>query len=226
MDNGIRILLLTALVALAGCAAVAQAQEEPGQEPAQSSSDDTIPPPVIEPDVERRKVEVPEIRSSDIEVGISYGALSIEDFDVNPVYAADIAYHVTEDFFMRADLGRSTAGKTSFETISQIPLLTNSERVFTYYDVSLGYNFLPGEVFLGSGRAMVSDFYILAGVGGTKFAGDTKFTLNVGGGYQVVPTDWLALHIDVEDRIFQSNLLGVSKLTDNLEVRLGTSVYF
>ena len=51
-----------------------------------------------------------------IEVGLDYGVISIEDFGTNPCYGGDAAYHITEDFFTRANGGRSTAGKTSFET--------------------------------------------------------------------------------------------------------------
>jgi len=41
-----------------------------------------------------------------------------------------------------------------------------------------------------------------------------------------VPTDWLAVHVTVQDRIFQSSLLGTTKLTNNLEARIGTTVFF
>ena len=127
------------------------------------------------------------------------------------------AYHVTEDFFLQAEAGRSKAGRTSFETLSNIPLLTDTERWFKYYDLSVGYNFLPGEVFIGRNHAMTSSFYILGGVGATDFGGDSKFTVNFGAGYKVLPTDWLAVHVAVEDRVFNSDLLGVNKLASNLE---------
>ena len=126
----------------------------------------------------------------------------------------------------QAELGRTRAGQTSFEQLSNVQLLTESERRFTYYDLSLGYNFLPGEAFIGRGIAMTSAFYLLGGIGGTDFAGDTKFTVNFGAGYRVVPADWLALHITVQDRVFQSSLLGTTKLTNNLEARIGTTVFF
>ncbi|MBV9620303.1 MAG: outer membrane beta-barrel domain-containing protein, partial [Gammaproteobacteria bacterium] len=145
----------------------------------------------------------------------------------HPSYGALAAYHITEDFFFQAEVGRSTGGRTSFETLNgDVQLLTQSERRFTYYDLSLGYNFLPGEAFIGRGVAMTSAFYLLGGIGGTHFAGDTKFTVNFGAGYRVVPADWLAIHVTVQDRVFQSNLLGVSKLTNNLEARLATTVFF
>ena len=155
-----------------------------------------------------------------------YGVLSIEDFGTHPVYGLTAAYHITEDFFFQAEVGRSRAGHTSFETLSNIQLLTESERRFTYYDLSLGYNFLPGEAFIGRGIAMTSAFYLLGGIGGTDFGGDTKFTVNFGAGYRVVPADWLALHVTVQDHVFQSSLLGTTKLTNNLEARIGTTVFF
>ena len=240
METGIRVLLLTALLAgLPGCASVrdwyhqraerraaSRAQSAPPP-PSESAQDENAPPRVIEPEVARRKIKVPRIRSSNVEMGLDYGALSIEDFGTHPVYGITAAYHITEDFFFQGEAGRSRGGRTSFETLGgNIQLLTRSERRFTYYDLSLGYNFLPGEAFIGRGIAMTSAFYLLGGIGGTDFAGDTKFTVNFGAGYRVVPADWLALHITVQDRVFQSSLLGTTKLTNNLEARIGTTVFF
>jgi outer membrane beta-barrel protein len=240
METGIRVLLLTALLAaLPGCASVrdwyhqraerraARAAQSAPPPPSESSQDENAPPRVIEPEVARRKIKVPRIRSSNVEMGLDYGALSIEDFGTHPVYGITAAYHITEDFFFQGEAGRSRGGRTSFETLGgNVQLLTQSERRFTYYDLSLGYNFLPGEAFIGRGIAMTSAFYLLGGIGGTDFAGDTKFTVNFGAGYRVVPTDWLAVHITVQDRVFQSSLLGTTKLTNNLEARIGTTVFF
>jgi len=240
METGIRVLLLTALLAaLPGCATVrdwyhqraerraARAAQSAPPPASESSQDENAPPRVIEPEVARRRIKVPRIRSSNVEMGLFYGALSIEDFGTHPVYGITAAYHITEDFFFQGEAGRSRGGRTSFETLGgNVQLLTESERRFTYYDLSLGYNFLPGEAFIGRGIAMTSAFYLLGGIGGTDFAGDTKFTVNFGAGYRVVPTDWLALHVTVQDRVFQSSLLGTTKLTNNLEARIGTTVFF
>jgi len=243
METGIRVLLLTAALALLpGCATVrgwfhhgkqaarstdtTQAGSPSGTAGANGPEEET-PPRVIEPQVERRSIKVPRIKSSNVEVGAFYGALSIEDFGTNADYGITAAYHITEDFFFQGEAGRSRAGRTSFETLSgNLQLLTEAERRFTYYDLSLGYNFLQGEAFLGRGVAMTSAFYLLGGFGATDFAGDTKFTVNFGGGYRVVPTDWLALHVTVQDHVFQTSLLGVTKLTNNLEARMGATVFF
>jgi outer membrane beta-barrel protein len=236
MESGIRVFLLTAvLVALSGCATV-RGWFHHGSKPAAASSPTAVtgaeeeqnaPPRVVEPEVTRRQIKVPRIRSSNFELGLNYGVLSIEDFGSHASYGVTAAYHITEDFFFQAEAGRSKAGRTSFETLSgNIQLLTEAERRFTYYDLSLGYNFLPGEAFLGHGIAMTNAFYLLGGIGGTDFAGDTKFTVNFGAGYRVVPSDWMAVHVTVQDRIFQTSLLGYTKLTNNLEARIGVTVFF
>ncbi len=240
METRVRGLLLTAaLLALPGCATVhrwrehraevrsarAEAKAE-ARRNGESPGGDGSPPPVIQPEVERLHVRVPRIRRSNVELGAHYGVLSIEDFGVHPTYGVDFAYHITEDFFLHAEAGRSTAGRTSFETLGNIQLLTQSERRLTYYDLGLGYNFLQGEAFLGRGRALTSTFYVLAGVGATQFAGDKKFTVSFGAGYQVLPRDWLAVHLSVEDHMFQSDVLGTNKLTNNIEADLGTTVFF
>jgi outer membrane beta-barrel protein len=244
METRVRGLLLTVALLtvplLPGCASVHRwrehraevraAKEEARAEAAQanpSAGSDNVPPGVVQPRVVRRKIKVPKIRSSNIEFGIHYGVMSIEDFGSHPAYGFDIAYHVTEDFFVRGEAGRSTGGLTSFETLGgNVRLLTEGERRFTYYDLGLGYNFLPGEAFFGRSRAMTSSFYLVGGAGATQFAGDKKFTVTVGAGYQVLPFDWLAVRIGFEDHMFQSALLGANKLTHNIEAGLGTTVFF
>jgi outer membrane beta-barrel protein len=232
MESGIRVLLLMAALAavapLSGCATVRNwfHHGSSGKNASASGDEDQAPPRVVEPEVARRQIKVPRIHSSNFELGADYGLISIEDFGTHPTYGFTLAYHITEDFFFQGEVARSRAGQTSFETLSQIQLLTESERRFTYYDLSLGYNFLPGEAFIGRGRAMTSAFYLIGGFGGTDFAGDTKFTVNFGAGYRVVPADWLAFHITLQNHVFQSSILGSTKLTNNLEARIGTTVFF
>ena len=232
METRSRVLLLTAAIALLpGCASLHWPWHKKAAPAAESSADTTeqsaATPRVIDPQVERRSIKVPKIRPRDVEFGAYYGVLSIEDFGSNPVYGVRAAFHVTEDFFFEANVGRSTAGKTSFETLNgNLQLLTPAERRFTYYNVSLGYNFLPGEVYLGRNLAMNSSLYLIGGVGSTKFAGDQHFTVNFGAGYRILPTDWLAIHLDMQNLVLQSDLLGKNKLTSNLGASIGATVFF
>ncbi len=195
---------------------------------AASTDEASAPPPaVIEPQVDRRTITVPKSGAKNVELGGYYGELSIQDFGAQPVAGARLDYHVTEDFFFEADYARAKAGRTSFEQLSGgIQLLSNAERRFTYYNLSLGYNLLPGEVFIGRDFAMTSALYTIGGMGSVDFAGQQNFTVNFGAGFRVLPTDWLALHIDVQDLVFKSDVTGVNQLKNNLQATIGASVFF
>ncbi len=225
-----RLLFLTllAVAVLPGCSmfqrhrAAAPETVAAAQPPA-----DDVDKSIIEPQVERRQIKRPRIEASDFEIGVYGGILSIEDFESNAVYGARFAYNLTEDFFLEASLGRSRAGRTSYENLSgSAEILTDSERDYTYYGLSAGWNALPGEVFVGKNRAYNTAFYLVAGIGSTRFGGDDLFTVNAGFGYRILPSDWIAVHFDVRDYIFDTDLLGKKKIVNNLEAHLGLSVYF
>jgi outer membrane beta-barrel protein len=184
-------------------------------------------PPVIEPEIDRRTIERANIDTEDFEVGIFMGQMSIEDFGVDNVFGATLAYHITEGFFVELGVGQTEAGLTSFERLSgAAQLLTDDQREYTYYDLSLGYNIFPGESFVGKGRAMNTALYLIGGVGSTTFAGDDRFTVNIGLGFRIMPLDWLAIHADVKDHLFDLDLLGEEKTTHNLSAHLGLTFFF
>jgi outer membrane beta-barrel protein len=239
MESRTRVLLLTLVLAvgLSGCASLKwpwfgrHKHAGPTADEAAKADEDpssTAPPRVIDPQVERRKIKVPKIHSQNVELGAFYGIMSVEDFGTNPVYGVQLDYHVTEDFFFEGVLGKTSLGKTSFELLNPgaDPLNLGSGRRLTYYGLSLGYNFLPGEVFIGRNLAMNSTFYLLGGIGATRFADKQRFTVNFGAGYRVLPADWIALHIDVDNRMFESDIFGENKLTHNLEAHVGATVFF
>jgi len=184
-------------------------------------------PSIVEPQVSRRVVTTPKVKAKDFEAGVYFGALSIQDFGTNPVYGVRAAYHVTEDFFFEAFGARSQAGLSSLEDVfPNITVVSNSGRYFTYYDLDVGYNVLPGEVFLGRGRAFNSALYVTVGIGEVKFANQDQFALNYGVGYRITLTDWLAMHVDVRDHVFESDLFGVNKNVNNIEAILSLTTYF
>jgi outer membrane beta-barrel protein len=252
MESRIRLLLLSAVAlwACSGCAvwhrlhrhsssSSANAPSSAGSSSTASggtssggtsSGDDqgsSPPPVVVVPQVQRRTITVPKIKSNNVELGAYYGELSIQDFGTQPVEGLRLDYHITEDFFFEGSYGRATAGKTSFELLSGgIQLLSNAERRFTYYNLSLGYNVLPGETFIGHKLAMTSALYLIGGIGSVQFAGDQNFTVNFGAGYRILPTDWLALHLDVQDLVFRTDIFTVYRLQNNLQATLGLSVFF
>jgi outer membrane beta-barrel protein len=220
MDREFRLLLLNG-VALAAllAAAPAPAQDAVGAGPAT--------PQVVEPRVKRRDVNPPGLDTENFEAGAFVGTISIEDFGASVSYGARLAYHFTEDVFAEATVGTAKAGKTSYEDLSgSAELLTDSQRQFTHYDVAVGWNALPGEVFFGGKRAMPSAVYFTLGAGSTRFAGDDHFTVVLGTGLRVLANDWLAVHMDARDLAFESDLLGKDKLTHNLQFTFGLTAFF
>ena len=216
MESRFLILLLSLGLGLA-FAGTASAQEEENYE------DQAI----VDPDVDRRKIKTPKIDSENFEIGAYTGFMSVEDFGVNPVVGARFAYHITEGFFVEASYGMTDTEETSFERLSGAAvLLTDAEREFTYYNVALGYNILPGEAFIGKRRAHNSALYFLAGAGNTEFAGDDRFTVNFGFGYRFLATDWLAVHVDVRDHVFDIDILGEEKSAHNFESKIGLTIFF
>jgi outer membrane beta-barrel protein len=218
MESRLLVLLLTSILAVSlsacGRGRLVQADTE-GQVP------------VIEPEVERRVIDPAEIDTEDFELGFYAGQLSVEDFGVNTVAGLRFAYHITEGFFVELAAGQSDTELTSFERLSgAAQLLTDPQREYSYYNLSMGYNVFPGESFIGRNRALNTSFYLIAGVGKTRFAGDDRFTVNVGAGMRLLPLDWLAIHIDVRDHILDVDLLGQEKTVNNLEAHVGLTFFF
>jgi outer membrane beta-barrel protein len=221
MDRRLHALLLSAAIVAGFAAAPGAARAE---DPVGATDGN---PQVVEPRVKRRDVETAAIDTENFEAGLFIGTISIEDFGSSFLYGGRFAYHFTEDVFAEATIGSAKAGKTSYEDLSgSAELLTDSERQYTYYDLALGWNALPGESFFGSSRAMPSAVYFTLGAGSTNFGGDDNFTWTLGAGYRLLVTDWIACHLDVRDQMFDSDLLGRDKLTQNLQFTFSLTAFF
>jgi outer membrane beta-barrel protein len=214
--------VLVALLAAGGCVAspvIAQTTGAPsGQKPANEQ--------VIEPTVPRRDVRVPKIPNRDFIVGAFVGTYSTEDFGANAVYGARIGYHITEDFFVEALYGTSKVSDENFRQILPGGVFPDEEEKLSYYNLSVGYNVLPGEVFFGSRHARASALYLIAGIGSTKFLEQSKQTINFGLGLRVFVADWAAIQVDFRDHLFSLDLLGKRNDTHNLELTAGATFFF
>ena len=216
MDSRIQLLLIAALVGSMSAPVALAADPK-----------DLELEPLVVREPERREVKVNDIDSENFEIGGYAGILDVQDFGSNAVYGVRAAYHITEDFFLEGVYGRSELGKTSFEKLSgNVQLLSNDDRQFSYYNLSVGYNVLPGEAFVGRKYAFRGGLYLIAGAGSSDFAGDQRFTISGGFGYRIAATDWMSLRIDVRDHVFQSDLLGSNETLNNLEFTGGMTIFF
>lgn len=215
MESRFQRLLLTVLIGMAAVPALAAAPEELELEPLA----------VREP--ERRAVKIDRIDSENFEIGAFAGVMNVVDFGSNGLTGLRAAYHITEDLFVEGTFGRTQLGRTSYERLSgSVEILTDDQRDLTYYNLSAGYNVLPGEAFVGKRRAFRGALYLLGGAGSTKFAGDQRFTFNFGVGYRFIATDWLAVHVTVRDHVFNTDLLGEEETYHNLEFSGAMTLFF
>lgn len=214
MRNLISVLLLIAGMPLAVATAAAQATSQPSNEQ------------VIEPAVPRRDVRVPKIPNKDFIVGAFVGTYATEDFGASLVYGGRIGYHITEDFFVEALYGTTKVSDDNFRQILPGGVFPTAEETLGYYNLSVGYNVLPGEVFFGGKYAKASALYLAVGVGSTKFLEQSKQTVNFGLGVRVFLKDSFALQVDFRDHVFSLDLLGRQKSTQNLEMTAGATFFF
>jgi len=182
-------------------------------------------PPVV-PEVQRREVSVPQFPSRDFEAGAFLGTYATQNFGASLVYGLRVGYHITEDFFVEGAYGSSKVSDESFRQILPGGVFENEEETLSYYNLSAGWNLLPGEVFLGSRQARATAFYLIGGVGSTKFIDQKRQTFNFGFGFKVLLGDRAAVRVDVRDHVFSLDLLGERQSTQNLEVTAGLGLHF
>jgi len=181
---------------------------------------------VVVPQVDRRDIGVPKFPSNDFELGLFTGTYATQNFGSSWVYGLRAGYHITEDFFVEGVYGQTKVSDELFRQILPGGVFATTKEKLSYYNASVGYNILPGEIFIGGRHARPSQLYVVAGVGSTKFADQRRPTFNVGFGYRVFLADWVALQLDLRDHVYSLDLLGKRQSTQNLELTGGLSVYF
>jgi len=181
---------------------------------------------VIVPDVERRDVHKPKYPSNDFEIGLFGGTYSSQNFGTAFAWGGRLGYDITEDFFVEATYGKSKVSDKEFRQILPGGIFTAEQEKLKYYDLSLGWNFLPGEIFIGKNWAKASTMYAIGGIGSTSFDSQRMQTWNFGLGAKLFLADWVALRADVRDHIYTLDLLGKRGSTQNPEVTLGFSFFY
>jgi len=192
---------------------------------AAAQSPQAVPEPVIPAQVDRRDVHVPRIKANDVEIGAFAGILSVQSFSTKPSAGLRLGYHVTEDYFIEGTYGRSKVSDQAYRSLG-IPIFSSEEVPLTYYNLSIGVNLFPGEVFVGKDWAMTSAVYLVGGVGNVKFNSEGHTAYNFGIGIRMLPNDWFSVRFEIRDHMFSSDLLGKNELTHNFEMTLGVAAYF
>ena len=181
---------------------------------------------VVVPEVDRREIKVPKFPSRDFEVGLFAGTYATENFGSSFVGGVRLGYHITEDFFVQGVYAQTRVSDEAFRQILPGGIFVDETEKLTYYNLSIGYNILPGEVFIGTKRALPSQLYLIAGVGSTSFNDQNRQTFNLGFGARVFLSDKTAVSIDLRNHFYSLDLLGKSQSTQNPELTAGVSYFF
>jgi outer membrane beta-barrel protein len=181
---------------------------------------------VVVPEVDRRDISVPKFPSNDFEIGTFVGTYATQNFGTSAVYGLRLGYHITEDFFVEGVYGQTKVSDQEFRQILPGGVFPEEKEKLSYYNLSVGYNVLPGEIFIGSKHARPSALYVIGGVGSTSVDQQRRSTFNVGAGMRVFLADWAAVQLDVRDHIFSLDLLGTRQSTQNIELTAGVTFFF
>ena len=210
-----------ALLTLA-LAAPAFAQTSPSTQAPRPSNEQ-----VVVPQVERRDVKLPKFPSKDFEVGLFGGVYSTENFGASGIAGLRVGYHITEDFFVQGNLAQTKVSDEAFRQL--LPgggIFPNPKETLSYYNLSAGWNLLPGEGFIGANRAKATALYVLAGVGSTKLVERRRQTINFGIGLRMLLADRWGVQVELRDHMFSTDLLGPKQSTHNVELTGGLGWYF
>ena len=205
---------LLAFVTAAACAGASAADQAP--------ADDQV----VVPQVDRRDIQPPRFPSNDFEIGAFVGTYGTQNFGSSVVGGLRLGYHVTEDFFVEGVYAQTKVSDEAFRQVLPGGVFPQQKVTLSYYNLSVGYNVLPGEVFIAGKRARPAAFYLVGGVGSTRFDQQRRPTFNLGVGYRVFLADWAALQVDMRDHIYSLDLLGKRQSTQNLEWTGGLTVFF
>jgi outer membrane beta-barrel protein len=229
MESRFRVLLLIASPVLLGGCAIWPFHRKAPPTPAVVSApqSETDHAPVVEPQVARQEIRIPKIRNSNVEVGVSAGVFNVEQFGTYPGVAGRLVYHIKENLFAEASAGISKLRDSNYvDATGHLRTLTSSQRKLLDYSLDLGYDILPGEVYLGKTHSYNSALYLVAGVGGMHYGGESFFSGNAGAGYRLLLNERVTMHVELRDAITQKSLTGAKRLSNNLEGTLGVSVFF
>lgn len=182
---------------------------------------------VVQADIERRDVRLSEIEAQDIELGVFFGVLSIENFGSQTMYGIRAAYHITELFFIEAIGGQSSITDQVLRSEGVSPVFPSDKEDIDFYNLSIGFNLFSGETFIAGKWALNSSGYVKAGAGSIDLVVDDKLTFNLGIGMRFVINDHVAFHVDMEDMVAESGILASnSGITHNLQLHTGLTVFF
>lgn len=144
-------------------------------------------------------------------------------------YLAGGAYtfHLSEDLALEAYFGYTRQRAELVRIVEKrfaTDLIREDARVFIYGGHLL-WNLAYGKLRWFHARVSRFDFYLALGGGITDNSAARSLTFSGGFGLKFYPSSWFAVRLDVRDQLMNQELLGESRIVNNLLTSLGVSVF-
>jgi outer membrane beta-barrel protein len=153
-------------------------------------------------------------------------------------YAADLAsasylvggaytFHLSEDLGLEASFGYTRAKAELVHIIEDrfaTDLIREDTPVFVYGGHLL-WTLAYGKLRWLHSRISRFEFFIALGGGITDNRSARSLTFSGGFGLKFYPTSWLGVRLDVRDHVLNQELLGESRIVNNLVATLGVSTF-
>lgn len=161
------------------------------------------------------------------EISVMGGLYAADLLSATYLLQAAYTFHVTEDIGLEASFAYSRAESELVRIIEQdrgISLIRLDAPVFVY-QAHLLWTLAYGKLrWFGDGIGRF-DFNLAIGGGLTDNQTSRGLTFSAGLGIKFFFDQWFSIRIDIRDQVLQQELLGESRVVNNLTATLGLSVF-
>lgn len=180
---------------------------------------------IVKPKAEQELIKDAELKDVSISAGVYAGVINFENFSSSYLLGLTVNIPLNEDVFIDVEYGSTTISDAEYRNIG-LPLFEKEEINVDFYNVLIGYNLLPGEVYWSKDKTLLSSFYLLAGVGSVNINKDDFVSLSFGIGFRMDIGSGKNVRVEARDRLIDSDILGTDKISNNTEIHIAMSWSF
>lgn len=161
------------------------------------------------------------------ELSVMGGLYAADLLSSSPMVGGAYTFHFTEDLGLEASFGYTRSRSEVIEIVEETlarELIRINEPVFLYQG-HLVWSLAYGKVRWFAGSISRFDFNIALGGGVTDNQTALGLTFSGGFGLKFFFGEWFSLRIDVRDQVLKQEVLGESRLVNNLAATTGFSIF-
>jgi outer membrane beta-barrel protein len=161
------------------------------------------------------------------ELSVLGGAYAADLTSSSWVAAAAYTFHFSEDLALEALFGHTRSRSELVDIIEErqgTDLVRDDVPVWLYQG-HLVWTLAYGKLRWFGSRISRFDFNLALGGGVTDNRSAQSLTFSGGLGLKFFPNEWLAVRVDLRDQLLTQELLGESRIVNNLMATLGMSVF-